>query len=190
MKRIRPGISCGAIAALLFGSVMLAGCSYTTMPRNVPAITGLDTVSLSGVFVTIANAEKDFNEYVVLTPEKDDSGFRANRNAWSGKLVESLARELAKRGAQVRSKAPVKLSLSLPEIIFIECKTEYQFSVKVNVSSSKGWSKTYDGTAGMSRYRVANMAAEADPLAGEALAEAVKAMLGDAEFLAQLAEKK
>jgi hypothetical protein len=29
------------------------------------------------------------------------------------------------------------------------------------------------------------MAAEADQLAGETLAEAVKAMLGDAEFLAQ-----
>ncbi len=185
MKEICPGITYGAIAALLCSAVILSGCSYTAMPKNVPTMTGTETISLSGVSVIVTNAEKDSTEYKILTDGKDDSGFRANRAAWSKKLVEALARELARRGAKVRSNAPVKLSLTLPEITFIESKTEYQFKVKVVVSSSKGWSKTYEGTAGTSRYRATSMAAEADQLAGETLAEAVKAMLGDAEFLAQ-----
>jgi len=185
MKKISPGITYGAITALLCSAVMLAGCSYTAMPKNVPTITGSETMPLSGVSVIVTNAEKDSTEYKVLTDGKNDSGFRANREAWSRKLVETLARELARRGAQVRSNAPVKLSLALPEITFIETKTEYQFKVKVVISSSKGWSKTYEGTAGTSRYRAASMAAEADQLAGEALAEVVKVMLSDSEFLAQ-----
>jgi uncharacterized lipoprotein YajG len=185
MKKISPGIICGTIAGLLCSAVMLTGCSYTAMPKNVPTMTGSETMSLSGVSVIVTNAEKDSTEYKILTNGKDDSGFRANREAWSRKLVEALAKELARRGAQVRSNAPVKLSLALPEITFIESKTEYQFKVKVVASSSKGWSKTYEGTAGTSRYRAASMAAEADRLAGETLAETVKTMLGDAEFLAQ-----
>ena len=185
MKKTSPSITCEAIAALFYSAVMLTGCSYTTMPKNVPTMTGSETKSLSGVSVIVTNAERDSTEYKILTDGKDDSGFRANREAWSKKVVEALARELARRGAQVRSNAPVKLSLALPEITFIESKTEYQFKVKVVVSSSKGWSKTYEGTAGTSRYRAVSMAAEADRLAGETLAETVKTMLGDAEFLAQ-----
>ena len=190
MKKICPGITCGAIAALFCSAVTLGGCTYTAVPKNVPAITGSEAMSLSGVSVIVTNAEKDSMEYKILTDGKDDSGFRANREAWSRKLVECLARELAKRGAQVRSSAPVKLSLALPEITFIESTSEYQFKVKVAASSSKGWSKAYEGTAGTSRYRTVSMAAEADQLAGEALGEAIKVMLGDAEFLAQLPGKK
>jgi hypothetical protein len=190
MKKIYLDRACCAIAALFCSATMLSGCTYTTVPKNVPAITGSETMSLSGVSVIVTNAEKDSMEYKILTDGKDDSGFRANREAWSMKLVEGLARELAKRGALVRSSAPVKLSLALPEITFIENKSEYQFKVKVAASSSKGWSKAYEGTAGTSRYRVVSMAAEADQLAGEALAEAVKVMLRDSEFLAQLPGKK
>ena len=190
MKKICPGMICGAVAALLYSAVILTGCSYTAMPKNVPVITGSETMSLSGVSVVVTNAEKDSTEYKIHTNGKDDSGFRANREAWSKKLVEALAKELARRGAQVRSNAPIKLSLALPEITFIESKTDYQFKVMASVSSSKRWSKAYEGTAGTSRYKAASMAAEADQLAGDALAEAVKAMLGDAEFLAQLPGKK
>jgi hypothetical protein len=186
MKKMCPDITCGAAAALLCTAIMLSGCSYTAMPKNVPAITGSETMSLSGVSIIVTNAEKDSTVYEIQTSDKYDSGFRANREAWSRKLVEAMARELARRGAQVRSNAPAKLGLALPEITFIESKAEYQFKVKVSVSSSKGWTKTYEGTAGTSRYKAASVAAEADQLAGEALAEAVKAMLGDAEFLAQL----
>jgi tRNA A37 threonylcarbamoyladenosine synthetase subunit TsaC/SUA5/YrdC len=128
------------MAALLCSAVIVGGCSYTAMPKNVPTMTGTETMSLSGVSVIVTNAEKDTTEYKILTDGKDDSGFRANREAWSRKLVETLARELARRGA-VRSNAPVKLSIALPEITFIESKTEYQFKVKVVVSSSKGGQK-------------------------------------------------
>jgi uncharacterized lipoprotein YajG len=190
MNKICPSMTFGAIALLLCVAVMLTGCSYTATPKNVPAIMGSETMSLSGISVIVTNAEKDSTEYKILTEERDDSGFRANREVWSRKLVEAMARELARRGAQVRSNAPIKLSLALQEITFIESKTEYQFKVKVLVASSKEWSKTYEGTAGTSRYKAASMAAEADQLASEALAEDVKAMLGDSEFLAQLSGKK
>jgi hypothetical protein len=184
MKKICPDMTCGTVAALLCSAVLLASCSYTAMPKNIPAITGSETISLSGVSVIVTNVEKDSTEYKIQTNGKADSGFRANREAWSRKLVEALARELAMRGAQVCSNAPVKLSLALPEITFIESKADYQFKVMASVSSSKRWSKTYEGVAGTSRYKAASMAAEADRLAGEALAETVKAMLGDDEFLA------
>lgn len=190
MQKVPPGIKRGAVAALICSVALLAGCSYTAMPKNVPAIMGYEMVSLTEVSVIVTNAEKDSAEHKILTEGKEDSGFRANRQAWSKKLVEALARELARRGAQVRSNALLTLGLALPEITFIETKMDYQFKVKVVVSSSTGWSKTYEGIAGTSRYRAVSMTTEADRLAGEALAEAVKAMLGDAEFLAQLSRRK
>jgi len=190
MNKICPSMPCSAVALLLCIAVMLSSCSYTAKPENIPAIMGFETMSLSGVSVFVTNVEKDSTEYKILTEGRDDSGFRANREAWSRKLVEAMARELARRGAQVRSNAPLKLSLSLQEITFIENKTEYQFKVKVLVASSKEWSKTYEGTAGTSRYKAESVAAEANQLAAEALAEDVKAMLGDFEFLAQLSGKK
>jgi hypothetical protein len=188
MKKICPGIKRGAFAVLILIASLLDGCSYTAMPKNVPPITGYETRSLTGVSVIVTSAEKDSSEYEILTEGKDDSGFRANRQAWSKRLVEALARELARRGARVRSDAPVKLGLALPEITFIETDQLYQFKVAVVVSSSAEWSKTYAGIAETSRYRAVSMTTEADRMAGEALAEAVKAMLDDTEFLAHLGD--
>lgn len=183
---IHPGIKRGAVAALICGAALLAGCSYTALPKNLPLIKEYEEVSLTGVSLIVTNTEKDPAEHDILTDEGERSGFRANRQAWSKRLVEALARELARRGAQVRSDAPVRLDITLPEITFIQTRSLYRFSVKVVVSSSRGWSKNYEGIAGSNRYGVWSTAAAADQWAGQALAEAVKAMLGDTEFLAHL----
>lgn len=189
MNRIRPGRKRGRVAALICSAALLSGCSYAIMPKSVPPIKGYEALSLTAVSVTVRNAEKDATEYEILTDEGQNPGLRANRQAWSKRLVEALAGELARRGARVSSDAPVTLSLALPEIIFLQTSALYQLKVKVAVSTSTGWSKQYEGIAGSSRYRAWSVTAEADRWAAQALAEAVKAMLGDPEFLAHLGGK-
>ena len=171
-------------------AALLGGCSYTAMPKNVPMIKELDTSTLTGVSVIVTNAATDAAEYAVRTDRGENSGFRANRQAWSRKLVEALARELARRGAQVRGDAPLRLSVAVPEIIFIETREQIQFKVKVAVSSSPGWTKDYEGAAGAGRRSIASVSETADRLAGLALAEAIRAMLADEEFISQLAPKQ
>jgi len=166
--------------------MLLCACSYTAMPGPVPLVKGIDGLSLAGVSLIVTCAEKDASPYDILTDKGDSSGFQADRQAWSRKLVEALASELARRGAQIKSSAPLTLGVALPEIIMVQTRERWEFKVKVALSSSTGWSKNYEGTAGASLDSVGSAAAEADRLAGQALAEAVKAMLSDAAFLAQI----
>ncbi len=190
MNTIRPGIKYWAVTALILSAALLPGCSVPVMPKNIPLVKEAEKASLPGVSVIVTNAEKDAVEHGILTDTGEDSGLRGNRQAWSGKLVETLARELARRGARVSSTAPLTLSVALPEISFIQTKELYQFRVKAVVSTSTGWTKNYDGIAGVSVKSVWSIADKAGQLAGRALAEAANAMLGDAEFLAQLPAQK
>jgi hypothetical protein len=175
-----------AAAALIFSTAMLTGCSYTALPNTVPRITGADDLSLKNISVIIINAEKNGSIEEILTDQGWTSGFQANRQLWSKKLVESLAAELARRGAIVRSTAPVKLSIELPEITMLQTTNLYQFRVKVLVVSSTGWSKTYEGIAGGDIKSVWSVTSAAAQWSGQALAEAIKAMIHDREFLAAL----
>jgi uncharacterized lipoprotein YajG len=189
MKTAYAGAKRRTIAALVAGAVLLAGCSVTVTPKNVPLIKEAEAASLSGASVIVTNAEKDAAVHGILTDKASSSGLRANRRAWSGKLVETLARELAKRGARVSSTAPLALSVSLPEITFVKTRELYQLRVKVVISSTTGWSKNYEGIAGLSASSVWSVSDEADQLAGRALAGAVKDALGDPEFLTQLGRR-
>jgi hypothetical protein len=155
------------------------------MPKNVPLIKGYEAISLSGAALILLNAEKDSSEYAIPTPEGTASALRANRQAWSKTLVESLSRELAKRGARLSSKASLRLSISLPEIQFAQNKERYEFKLKALVASSTGWSKTFEGVAESELGSVESVFAMTDRLAGIALGDAVKAMLGNTEFLMQ-----
>lgn len=190
MKKIRFGILSGIVAVLICGAAMLVGCSITVMPNNVPLIKGFETRSLKGVSLIVANAEKDATEYDIRNDRGDNSGLRTNRRAWSAKLVESLAGELARRGARVESHASLTLSITLPEIIFTQTRDLYQFKVKVLVSSSRVWSKNYEGIAESGLIGIESTTSMTNRLAGQALQEAVKAMLDDAEFLARLSADK
>ena len=175
-----------AAAVFILFTALLAGCSYTALPNNVPRITGADDLSLKNISVIIINAEKNGPIEEILTDQGETAGFQANRQLWSKKLVESLAAELARRGAMVRSNAPIKLSISLPEITALQTTNLYQFRVKVLVVSSTGWSKTYEGVAGGDIKGVWSVTSAAAQWSGQALAEVVKAMLYDREFVAAL----
>ena len=174
------------ISVLIFSTALLAGCSYTAMPSNVPRMAGYDEHSLKNISVIVKNAEKNALTEEILTDQGKPSGFQANRQLWSKKLVESLAAELARRGASVRSNAPVTMSIALPEIIMLQPTNYYQFKVKVLAVSSTGWLKTYEGVAGGDIYNVWSVTAAAAKWSGQALAEAIKAMMNDREFLAAL----
>lgn len=176
----------GVAAAVVIGAALLGGCSYAVMPRSVPLARGAEELSLAAAAVLVTNAEKDSSLNNVVDDGGRSTGLKADRQAWSRKLVEALARELARRGARVSSTAPVTLSVSLPEIVFVESRDRYEMRVKAAVSSSTGWSKDYEGRAGSDRRSVLSATAEADRLAGQAMAEAVAAMLRDAEFQGQI----
>ncbi len=189
MKKIHAAAKGLAVAALICITAMLAGCSYTVMPKNVPPVKDYEALSLKDVSLIVTNAEQGASEYVIPTETGAKSALRTNRQAQSKLLVEALSGELAKRGARLSSRAALTLSLSLPEITFIQTKELFQIKVKALVSSSTGWSKNYEGMAETGRSGSESVNAMVNRLGGRALAETIKAMLGDAEFLEQLNKK-
>jgi uncharacterized lipoprotein YajG len=175
------------IAAIIF---FLSGCStMMIMPNDVPPIKVLKTGSLAGMSVSIRNSEVHSTEYAILNSFKQNTGFVANRRAWSKMLVEALAEGLSKQGARVRFNAPVTISIALPEITVSQSRGLLWSSVKVAVSSSTGWSKTYEVVAESDPGPFENLHTSVNDAAGQALGEAVKAILEDAEFLFQLKKK-
>ena len=110
----------GALALVLGGVVLLSGCAVKVMPENVPSVRGARTKSFAGVAVAIVNAERDASSYDIPTDKGQKLGFIGNRQVWSRKLVDNLSGELARRGARVAPRAPMKLAVSLPEITLIE----------------------------------------------------------------------
>ncbi len=186
MKKTFPVMKGGAVAVLMSGAVLFAGCSITVTPGNIPMIKEYETVSLAGDCLIVTNAEKDSTVYEVPNEKGGKSGLRGNRQAMSKILVESLAMELARRGASVQVGAPMTLRLALPEALFVQINDVYRFKVKVSVSSSTGWSKNYDGIAESGLGTTESATAMANRLAALALAGSIKAMLADSDFLAQL----
>jgi len=183
----RNGRAVPVLTILVLCSALLGGCStYMVTPKALPPVSGSEGLSLSAVSLIVVNAEKDSAEQDILTLTKGRSGFRGNRQAWSKRLVESLSRELAVRGARLRSNAPVVVSLAVPEITFSETRGQFQFTVRAAVSSSGGWAKEYEGVATSTVTSTGSMQAEANRLAGQALADVVRKMLGDTEFLVRL----
>jgi len=170
-------------------AAVLTGCGITVMPKNVPSSAGTDAVSFTDSVVIIANAEQNASEYAVRDDKGAKTAIVANRARWSKKLVETLASELAKRGARVRSNAAVKLNVSLPEITFNHFGDLFQFKVTAAVSSSSGWSRQYDGIAETSMGAFESASVMTERLAGDALSKVIKAMLRDEDFVAQVRNK-
>lgn len=190
MEKLHASMQRGIVALLVCSAMLLTGCGVKVMPNTVPVLKNVETPSMNEVSLIVVNAEKDSSDYQILNDKGQNIGFVANKQAWSKKLVESLAGELAKRGAHVRANASLTLSIALPEIIFNQIRDTYQFKVKTVVTSSTGWSKNYEGIAesGLGLFESAETLA--NRLAGSALADAVKAMLSDADFLAQVSGGK
>ena len=190
MEKTHLAIQQGVVALLVCSVLVLTGCGVKVMPNTVPVIKNIETPPMNGVSLIVVNVEKDSSDFQILNDKGQNLGFVANKQAWSKKLVESLAGELAKRGAHVRAGASLTLSIALPEIIFNQIRDRYQFKVKAAVTSPTGWSKAYEGNAESGPGFFESAESLTNRLAGLALADAVKAMLSDAEFLAQVSGKK
>ncbi len=175
-----------ASSALILSVLLIPGCGVSVRPDTIPVLKGYENVSLTGASLLVTNTEQDSVEYVVRNDSGAKSGITANRWAWSKMFVEALAGELSRRGAQVRINAPVTLGIAVPEITFNQFGNIYQFRVVVTASLSTGWSRDYEGIAEAGLKAFESRAAMFNRLAGEALAEAVKSMLRDDEFLMRI----
>ncbi len=177
-------------AAALFCVLLIAGCSLTVKPDTIPTLREYGKVSLSGATLLVTNAEKDSSVYEIRNQSGAKWGITANRFVWSKMLVQALAGEFAWRGAQVQINAPLTLSVAISEIVFNQYGKLCQLRVVVSILSSTGWSRDYEGIAEARPGAFESMAVLVNRLAGEALAEAIKSLLRDDDFLTQLRHKE
>lgn len=175
-----------AVVILLVSTAILSGCSVKAIPSAVPVVTKHADLSLSGVSVEIINDEKNDND-------QELSGkitfFIVNRKQWTEYLISSLSQELQKRGGVITATSPLKIQLAMPEISAEEGQNLWRFHVKTTTNASSGWSKSYRGTAAASLWSTGGFGGSnyiAGRAASATVAEIVKAMLSDAEFIEQL----
>jgi uncharacterized lipoprotein YajG len=165
-------------------AAMLAGCSIAVHPKHVPSSAGAGAPDLTGAIIMVANAEQDSSEYAVRDEKGKSTPVIVNRMKWSRKLVETLASDMAKRGARVRANPKVTLNISIPEITFSQFGELFQFKVTAAVVASTGWSRQYDGIAETTPGVIESSAGMTERLAGDALSKVIRAMLRDEDFVA------
>ena len=163
----------------------MSGCVVTAVPDRVPLQKGMLQQNLAGVSLVVMSASRDASPYPILTDAGVDVGFVGDRQAWSKKLAEALAGELARKGASLRSTATIKLSVEVTEITLVQTGEANQFKVKVSASAS-GWTKDYEASAETTTGFFETVDGMSHRLAGMSLAGIVKSMLEDPAFLAQL----
>ncbi len=190
MNKRYSTIQLGTYAALIFSVLLIPACGFSIRPDNIPVLRGYENVSLTGASLLVTSMEQDTSEFVVRNDSGAKSGITANRYAWSKMFVQALAGELARRGAEVRINAPLTLSIALPGIIFNQFGNLFQFRVVVAARLSTGWSRDYEGIAEAGLNAFESRTVMFNRLAGVALAEAVKSMLRDDEFLMQLRQRE
>jgi uncharacterized lipoprotein YajG len=172
-----------AIAAITV--VLLSGCVISAVPDRVPAQAGISGKSFTGVSMVVMSASRDASPYPILTETGVDVGFVGDRQAWSKKLAEALACELARKGAELRSNASLKLSVAVTSVTLVQTGEVNRFKVTVSASSSKGWVKNYEASAEATTGVFETVDRMTRRLAGLSLAEVTKAILDDQDFLAQ-----
>jgi hypothetical protein len=136
--------------------------------------------------MVVQNISRDAAPYPILTEKGVNVGFMADRQAWSKKLAEALSIELARKGAVVRSTASFKLNVAVTGITLVQTGKINQFKLKVTVSSSRKWAKDYDASAEATTGTFDTVDGLSNRLAGLSLAEVIKAMMEDPEFMSQL----
>ena len=185
MNQRGRSISAGIIAAAFTGA-LISGCAVTAVPDRVPLQKGMLQQNLAGVSLVVMSASRDASTYPILTESGVDVGFVGNRQAWSKKLAEALAGELARKGASLRSTASLKLSVEVTEITLVQTGEANQFKIKVSASTSGGWTKDYEASAETTSGFFETVDGMSHRLAGLSLAGIIKIMLEDKTFLAQL----
>jgi hypothetical protein len=182
----RHVIRSATAAFLLFCLFLATACSYTVIPATLPASAVDQITACSDSSILIRNAEANSMDSPIRRDGNGRSDLRTSRKAWSNKIVEYLAAELARQGCRVQANAGLVVSISLPDIILKEDLPAAQFTVKMLAASSTGWSKTYEGTAKTNRVSASS---DADLLIVQAFGETARKMLNDAEFQEQLLRK-
>ncbi len=184
-KRI---VSVVAVAVCLMS--LTAGCSLHVVPSEIPR---LDTMteglagSFDNIMVTLVNAQPDDSNYSIKSWKGTNSGYELNRKLWTEKLVEALGGELVARRGRVGTGAPVTISLKITEVIYPRyVYGKVLFDATASVTSNSGWTKTYvgkgDGVA--FRSKAWNYAAS------WAIADLVRVMMSDREFVAELGRQR
>jgi len=180
----------GRIAALVISCTMLCtGCVVTAHPDRIPPVRDAGPASFSGTAVLVQSVEQDASPYPILTSTGVDVGFVADRKAWSRQTAEALAGELARRGAQIRTTAPLKLGVAVTSIALPQTGKNNQFTVNVRITASSGWSKDYQGSAEAVTGMFETVDGMSHRLSGIVLSQAIRAMLEDPEFVGQLRKR-
>ena len=178
-------------AAAMTGALFLSGCMTTTVvPNGVPLQKGNQPHDVGGDTLEVMSGSRESAPYEILMPSGLDLGFTTSRQAWSRRLADTLAGELARRGASLRVNAGLKLKVSVESITLAQSREIYGFTVKVRDSTSTGWSKEYEASAETRINAFEFMDHLSRRLAGQALANVIKAMVEDPEFLSQIRKRE
>jgi hypothetical protein len=170
-------------------ALFLGGCGIMIVPDQVPAQKDARERRLAGVSLTMLYRGQKASVYPILTSTGVDVGYAGDLNVWSKKLAEALGRELARKGAELRTNAHLKLTVSVTGITLLQTGEAKQFTVKVWASSSGGWSKHYEASAEITSGVFETQESMTNRLAGLSLARVIKVMLEDRDFLVQLGAK-
>ena len=176
-------------AAVITGALLLSGCVITVVPNRVPMQKGILQQNLAGVSLAVLSANQDASRYPIPTETGVAVGFVVDRQTWSRKLAEALAGELARKGAAVRMDASLKLSVAVKEITLVQADESMQFKVKVSASSSREWTKDYEASAEATTGFFETVDRMTQRLASLSLAEVIKVMVNDRDFLAQFSKR-
>jgi uncharacterized lipoprotein YajG len=177
-----------AVAAITV-ALLLSGCVISAVPDRVPAQKDISQKNLTGSSLVVMSSSQDASAYPILTEMGVDVGFVGDRQAWSRKLAEALAFELARKGAVLNSTASLKLTVTVTSVTLVQSGEINQFKVKVSASSSKGWVKNYEASAEATTGAFETVDSMTRRLAGLSLAEVTKTILDDRDFLVQVGKK-
>jgi hypothetical protein len=175
---------------LVGASLSFVACSPrgVTLPDAVPPLEGYKDVALSGSVLDVVSVESDNVDFLIYRSARHGS-FHGNRRLWCDTLVATLSGELSQRGANIRPSAANRVMLRLPEISGRSGYMAIGFKATAVVTSTAGWTKTYEGQASSSEMGT-TFETRAARAASSTIAELVKAMLADPEFISQIKAAK
>jgi hypothetical protein len=182
MKRTLRNASVFSIL-LVCAALSLIACSHLALPTAVPPLEEFKELALAGSVLDVVSVETDNTNFLIYRSARLGS-FLGNRKLWCDALVAALSKELSQRGATLRPTAATRFTVGLPEISGRSGYATVGFHAKAVVTSTTGWTKTYYGqtsaAAGMTLGSLAERAAN------YTIAELVKAMFADPEFISQI----
>jgi len=170
-------------------SLSLVACSRgVTLPNTVPPLEGYKDLALSGSVLGVVSVETDTTDFLIYHSARHGS-FHGNRKLWCDTLVATLSEELSKRGAKILPSAATRFMLKLPEITGRSGYMAIGFQAKAVVTSTTGWTKAYEGQASAAEMGT-TFETRAARAASSTIAELVKAIFADPEFISQIKAAK